>query len=42
VGDRIVAEDKRRFEDTSAYLVRNPLSLKKLVHLDGQQPCLTM
>jgi hypothetical protein len=36
VGDRIAAEDKERLEDIAAYLVRNPLSLKKLVYLDGQ------
>ena len=40
VGDRVAAEDKKRLEDTAAYLVRNPLSLKKLVHLDGQQAVL--
>jgi hypothetical protein len=40
VGDRIAAEDKRRLEDTAAYLVRNPLSLEKLVYLDGQQAVL--
>jgi len=40
VGDRIVPEDKQRLEATAAYLVRNPLSLKKLVYLDGQQAVL--
>jgi len=40
VGDTIAAEDKQRLEDTAAYLVRNPLSLKKLVYLDGQQAVL--
>jgi hypothetical protein len=40
LGDRIAAEDKQRLEDTAAYLVRNPLSLKKLVYLDGQQAVL--
>jgi len=40
VGDRVAAEDKRRLEDTAAYLVRNPLSLKKLVYLDGQRAVL--
>ena len=40
VGDTIATEDKRRLEDTAAYLVRNPLSLKKLVYLDGQQAVL--
>jgi hypothetical protein len=33
-------EDKQRLEDTAAYLVRNPLSLKKLIYLDGQQAVL--
>ena len=37
VGEPIMASDKLRLEDTAAYLVRNPLSLKKLVYLDGQQ-----
>jgi hypothetical protein len=36
VGERIAREDKQRLEDTAAYLVKNPLSLKKLVYLDGQ------
>jgi hypothetical protein len=36
VGEAISADQKLRFEDTAAYLVRNPLSLKKLVYLDGQ------
>jgi hypothetical protein len=40
VGERIAAEDKQRLEDTATYLVRNPLSLKKLVYLDGQQAVL--
>ena len=40
VGDRIAPEDKQRLCDTAAYLVRNPLSLKKLVYLDGQQAVL--
>ena len=35
-----MASDKLRLEDTAAYLVRNPLSLKKLVYLDGQQAVL--
>jgi len=37
VGDSVAAEDKQRLTDTAAYLVRNPLSLKKLVYLDGQR-----
>jgi hypothetical protein len=40
LGDRIAAEDNQRLEDTAAYLVRNPLSLKKLVYLDGQKAVL--
>jgi hypothetical protein len=40
VGDSIAAEDERRVEDTAAYLVRSPLSVKKLVYLDGQQAVL--
>jgi len=40
VGEAISADQKLRLEDTAAYLVRNPLSLKKLVYLDGQQAVL--
>jgi Transposase zinc-binding domain/Putative transposase len=40
VGDRVAAEDKKRLEDTAAYLVRHPLSLKKLVYLDGHKAVL--
>ena len=40
MGERIAPEDKQRLLDTAAYLVRNPLSLKKLVYLDGQQAVL--
>jgi hypothetical protein len=40
VGEPIDPEDKQRLEDTAAYLVRNPRSLKKLVYLDGQQAVL--
>jgi hypothetical protein len=40
VGDTIAPTDKRRLEDTAAYLVRNPLSLRKLVYLDGSQAVL--
>jgi hypothetical protein len=40
VGEPIAAEDKQRLEDTAAYLVRNPLSLKKLIYLDGRQAVL--
>jgi len=37
VGEPIAAEQKQHLEDTAAYLVRNPLSLKKLVYLDGEK-----
>jgi hypothetical protein len=40
VGEPIDPQDKPRLEDTAAYLVRGPLSLKKLVYLDGQQAVL--
>ena len=40
VGEPIGPEDKQRLEDTGATLVRNPLSLRKLVYLDGQQAVL--
>jgi hypothetical protein len=40
VGEPIDPHDKQRLEDTAAYLVRNPLSLRKLVYLDGQQAVL--
>jgi hypothetical protein len=40
VGEAICRQDKQHLEDTAAYLVRNPLSLKKLVYLDGQQAVL--
>jgi hypothetical protein len=40
VGEPIPPCDKRRLEDTAAYLVRSPLSLKKLVYLDGSQAVL--
>ncbi len=33
----LVAADERHLQDTSAYLVRNPLSLQKLVYLDGER-----
>jgi len=35
VGEPIAPEQKQRLEDAAAYLVRNPLSLQKLVYLDG-------
>jgi hypothetical protein len=37
VGEPIAPEQKQHLEDTAAYLVRNPLSLKKLVYLDGER-----
>jgi hypothetical protein len=40
VGEPISALDRQRLEDTAAYLVRNPLSLRRLVYLDGQQAVL--
>ncbi|HYN05564.1 MAG TPA: transposase zinc-binding domain-containing protein [Vicinamibacteria bacterium] len=40
VGESIAAQERQRLEDTAAYLVRNPLSLRKLVYLDGQQAVL--
>src|SRR5439155_1227525 len=40
VGDAIPLEDKKAIEDVACYIVRNPLSLKKLVYLDGQKAVL--
>jgi hypothetical protein len=40
VGDAIPFEDKKAIEDVACYLVRVPLSLKKLVYLDGQKAVL--
>ena len=40
VGEPIEAADRQRLEDTAAYPVRNPLSLRKLVYLDGRQAVL--
>jgi len=40
VGEPIEAADRQRLEDTAAYLVRNPLALRKLVYLDGRQAVL--
>jgi len=40
VGEPISACDQQRLLDTAAYRVRNPLSLKKLVYLDGPQAVL--
>jgi len=40
VGDPISPDQKHHLEDTAAYLVRNPLSLKKLVYLDDHRAVL--
>jgi hypothetical protein len=40
VGEPIPASDKQRLEDTAAYRVRDPLSLKKPVYLDGRKAVL--
>jgi hypothetical protein len=40
VGEGIPPQERQRLEDIAAYLVRNPLSLRKLVYLDGQQAVL--
>ena len=40
VGDAILFEDKKAIEDVACYVVRNSLSLKKLVYLDGQKAVL--
>jgi len=40
VGEAIPFEHKKAMEDVACYLVKNPLSLKKLVYLDGQQAVL--
>jgi Putative transposase len=40
VGEAIPSEDKKAIEDVACYIVRNPLSLKKLVYLDGQKAVL--
>jgi hypothetical protein len=37
VGERIEPENKEHLEDTATYLVRKPLSLRKLVCLDGDR-----
>jgi hypothetical protein len=39
-GESIPRQERQRLEDTAAYLVRTPLSLRKLVYLDGQQAVL--
>jgi len=40
VGEPIPPEDSQGLEDVASYLVRNPLSLKKLVYIDGQNAVL--
>jgi hypothetical protein len=37
VGEPIPPNDARAIEDMASYLVRNPVSLKRLVYIDGQQ-----
>jgi hypothetical protein len=37
VGEPIPADNTRAMEDMAGYVVRNPLSLKRLVYIDGQQ-----
>jgi hypothetical protein len=37
LGDAIAREDAQALEDLAGYVVRNPLSLKRLVYLDGRQ-----
>jgi len=37
VGKPIAPEDTSAIEDLAGYVVRNPLSLKRLVYIDGQQ-----
>ena len=37
IGKAIPFEDKKAIEDVACYVVRSPLSLKKLVYLDGQK-----
>ena len=37
IGEPIPFEDKKAIEDVASYLVKAPLSLKKLVYLDGQK-----
>ena len=40
VGEAIPFEDRKAIEDVACYMVRAPLSLKKLVYLDGQKAVL--
>jgi hypothetical protein len=41
VGELIAPDEKRRLEDTAAYLVRAPLSLQKLGTSTGREPSST-
>src|SRR5574341_2178905 len=40
VGEAIPFADKKAIEDVACYIVRSPLSLKKLVYLDGEKAVL--
>jgi hypothetical protein len=40
IGEPIPFEDNKAIEDVASYLVKAPLSLKKLVYLDGQKAVL--
>lgn len=40
VGEAIPFGDKKALEDVACYMVRNPLSLRKRVYLDGQKAVL--
>ena len=40
MGEAIAFGDKKAIEDVACYIVRNPLSLRKLVYLDGQRAVL--
>jgi hypothetical protein len=37
VGEPVEPGSKQSLEDAAAYLVRSPLSLRKLVYLDGER-----
>ena len=40
IGEAIPFEDKKAIEDLACHVVRNPVSLKKLVYLDGRKAVL--
>jgi len=40
IGESIPSEDKKAIEDVASYMVKAPLSLKKLVYLDGHRAVL--